>query len=365
MRTAVQSIIITVFLLLTTATSQAQLSKIQNNAKEKVILDADMVEVFDDGMAMMMLAQSPNIDLIGVTIVVGNTRVPEGTAYAIKQLEEIKANIPVAMGVRLPLRPSRFETLSQERELYGIGHDNWIGAAARPEPDFWDKFYEEQYKSKPKMQPINQHSVDFIIEQVKKYPGEISIAAIGTCANLAMAVRKAPEIIPMIKRVVYMGGAFFRQGNVTPAAEFNWWMDPDAAKIAVRSEFKEQIVVGLDVCDKVKISSEQYKLLISTVRNKNISDMLKRSYMYDLFSKDPNYKHYIWDVITAAIIIDPSIIKEEKVCPIDVNTEFGSSYGQSLAFLGAAPKGTQKARIIMYVDEAKLWNMILETCKKM
>ena len=86
-----------VCLILFGATAQAQ-------KKEKVILDTDMVEVFDDGITMMMLANAPNIDLIGVTIVVGNTWVPEGTAYAIRQLEDIgKSHIPVVPGIRYPI----------------------------------------------------------------------------------------------------------------------------------------------------------------------------------------------------------------------------------------------------------------------
>ena len=97
-----------VCLILFGATAQAQ-------KKEKVILDTDMVEVFDDGITMMMLANAPNIDLIGVTIVVGNTWVPEGTAYAIRQLEDIgKSHIPVVPGIRYPIFPSRFETIQNE-----------------------------------------------------------------------------------------------------------------------------------------------------------------------------------------------------------------------------------------------------------
>ena len=108
---------------------------------EKVILDTDMVEVFDDGIAMMMLANAPNIDLIGVTIVVGNTWVPEGIAYAIRQLEDIgKSHIPVVPGIRYPIFPSRFETIKNERILFGIG-DAYVGAAGYPEPKSWESVY--------------------------------------------------------------------------------------------------------------------------------------------------------------------------------------------------------------------------------
>ena len=102
-------------------------------------------------------------------------------------------------------------------------------------------------------------AVNFIIDEVKKNPNEISIIAISTGVNLAMAIRMAPEIIPLIKRVIYMGGSFFKPGNTTPTAEFNWWMDPEAAKICLRSPFKEQIIVGLDVCEKMPFKKEQVR----------------------------------------------------------------------------------------------------------
>ena len=198
--------------------------------KEKVILDTDMVEIFDDGIAMMMLQIAPNVDLLGVTTVVGNSWVADGTAWAIRQLEALKAtHVPVAMGVTRPLRANRHERMPLERQLYGIGHDTWAGSFGYPEPASWKEFYRKQYGVEPSFAPIDQHAVDFIIEQVKKYPGEVTIAAIGTCTNLAVAIRKAPEIVPLVKRIIYMGGSFFRQGNVTPAAEFNWWADPEAA----------------------------------------------------------------------------------------------------------------------------------------
>ena len=241
----ISTLCMTMLLVLLQSSAQAQ-------TKEKVILDSDMVEIFDDGIAMMMLQIDPNIELLGVTVVVGNSWVPEGTAWALRQLEAIKAtHIPVAMGVTRLLRPNRHETMPLERQLYGIGTDSWAGSFGYPEPESWQSVYRQEYGMEPAVKPIDQHAVDFIIEQVKKYPGEVTIAAIGTCTNLALAIRKAPEIVPLVKKIIYMGGSFFRQGNVTPTAEFNWWADPEAAKITVRSPFQEQIVVGLDVCRKI------------------------------------------------------------------------------------------------------------------
>ena len=92
------------------------------SAREKVILDSDMVEGFDDGVAMLALAQSPGIELIGVTIVAGNTWVSDGVAYALRQLEIAGQNIPVAAGVDRPFRPQRYELFGLERQLFGMGH---------------------------------------------------------------------------------------------------------------------------------------------------------------------------------------------------------------------------------------------------
>ena len=334
--------------------------------KTKVILDTDMVEIFDDGVAMMMLQINPDIELLGITTVVGNSWVNEGTAWALRQLEAVNAadKVPVAMGVTRPLRPDRHELMKNERPLFGIGHDDWAGSFSTPEPESWQAVYKKFYGSEPTVKPIDQHAVDFIIEQVKKHPGEVTIAAIGPCTNLAVAVRKAPEIVPMIKSVIYMGGSFFRQGNTTPAAEFNWWADPEAAKIAVRTPFKEQIIVGLDVCEKITFHKHQFEHIRSLVKNPIVKQMLDTNVLNKLYADDPKYTHYIWDVLVAAILIDPTLITEEVTLPVDVTTDYGLSYGQSLAYIRQGPAGTQKARIIKNMDVERVWKMLHDYCEK-
>ncbi len=352
-----RAFIIVLSFLLTIITVQAQ-------KKEKVILDTDMVEVFDDGITMMMLANAPNIDLLGVTIVVGNTWVPEGTAYAIRQLETIgKSHIPVAPGIPQPIYPSRFETIKNERILFGIG-DAYVGAAGYPEPKSWESVYLQKYGSEPQVKPLDMKGVNFIIDQVKANPNEITIIAIGTCVNLATAVRMAPEIVPLIKRVIYMGGSFFKPGNTTPTAEFNWWMDPEAAKMCVRTPFNEQIIVGLDVCEKMPFVKSKYEEIIAITKNPELKNMLKRNFLNTLFLENPDYVHYIWDVIAGAIMIDPTLIREEVTRYVDVNSQFGFSYGQSVAFENNQPVGTQKARVILTVDSDRLWKMVEDYCTK-
>ena len=333
----------------------------QAATKEKVILDTDMVEAFDDGVAMILLANAPGIELVGVTTLSGNSWVEEGTAFTIRQLEiEGKTTIPVAVGLPYPLRPQRHELFELERKSTGMGHDTWVGSFGFPQPQSWQSVYKEKYGAEPSITPLDKHAVDFIIDTVRSNPGEITIAAIGPCGNLALAIRKAPDIIPLIKRVVYMGGSFYKQGNVTPAAEFNWYFDPEAAKILVRAPFKEQIIVGLDVCEKVLIRKENYNALLQTMGKSPMADMLRGSFIGQNFASNPEFSFFVWDVIVSAILIDPTLVTETKTAFVDVNDQPGLSYGQSLAYPVLGPEGTQKAQIVMTIDEERFWKMLTD-----
>ncbi len=98
-----------------------------------------------------------------------------------------------------------------------------------------------------------QHAVNFIIETVKKYPREVTLLVIGPMTNIALAIRMSPEIVPLIKRIVFMAGAFEVPGNTTPAAEMNVWYDPEAARVVVRQPI-EQAFIPLDVTNTVPMT---------------------------------------------------------------------------------------------------------------
>ena len=328
-------------------------------AKEKVLLDSDMVEAFDDGVAMLLLAAAPNVDLVGVTTLSGNSWVEQGTAYALYQLDQAGfKDIPVAQGLVYPLRPNRHEGFAIERKSIGRGHDGWVGSFNLPKPTSWEAAYVDTYKASPTLKPINKHAVDFIIDTVRANPHEITVAAIGPCGNLALAVRKAPDIIPLIKRVIYMGGAFFQPGNITPAAEFNWFFDPEAAKIAVRSPFKEQIVLGLDVCEKVVFTRENYDRLLKTLGSHPLASILRKTFVGQSFGKDPKFTFFVRDVLVAAVIIDPTLITDSITTYIDVCDQVGQTYGQSLAYVGDPPFGAQKAVVVKEIDAKRFWDLL-------
>lgn len=327
--------------------------------RQKVIIDTDMVELFDDGAAMIMLANAPNVEVLGVTCVSGNSWSREGIAYTIRQLElEGLNSIPVAAGMQYPIRAQRHDRFELERQQYGMGHDPWLGSFGRPEPKSWQEFYRQRYGADPKLTPITQHAVNFIIDTIRKYPNEVTLVAIGPCSNIAAAIRMAPDIVPLVKRVVYMGGAFFQPGNVTPSAEFNLWFDPEAAQIVIRSAFKEQIVFGLDVCEKVVFRKEHYDRFHATLGKSPLSAMLEKTIVGVRFGQDPNFTHFVWDVLVAAYVIDPSIVTSEQTCKVDVDIAYGLDYGHAVAFPGLAPEGCQTMRIVTEVDQKRFWDML-------
>lgn len=339
--------------LLTTAPFKAE-------AKELVLLDTDMVELFDDGAAMLLLAESPDVELLGVTVVTGNSWAEDGAAYAIKQLETIgKADVPVVIGKTSGELVERFGKIEEESHLFGRGHDSHNGAAMFQRPESWESAYLAHYGEEPQNAPLSESAADFIIRTVKAHPGEVTIVAIGPCTNIAAAIAKDPEIVPMAKRIAYMSGSFFQQGNVTPAAEFNVWTDPAAAKQVMRAPWAEQIIVPLDACEKMAMTSENYQNYRDITKNPVFSMMLERHYLSQRLASG-NGPTFIWDVLTAALILDESIIQEEVTLPIDVNDVWSPSYGQTLAYLGVAPDGTQKARIVKTVDQQKILSMLDE-----
>jgi inosine-uridine nucleoside N-ribohydrolase len=332
-----------------------------------VILDTDMVDWLDDGAAMLMLAKSPRTDLIGVTVVLGNTWVETGTASAIRQLEAIGSkDIPVYMGVNEPIRKDRFKTIADEPKKFGRGKDSHNGAAGYPEPASWQAEYRTRYGAEPQLAPEKESAPDFIIKTVKARPNEVTIVAIGSGANLAAAVKKDPSIAPLVKRVIYMGGNFFQQGNVMPYAEFNVWIDPEAEKTAFRAPFGEQVIVPLDACEKIHITRDRYFSIKEMMKNPVMKDLLKKHWMTPFFEENkPLADNYVWDVLSAAIAIDPSVITEEVTYPVDVIDQYGPAYGTTMAYKGVGPEGTQKARIILSVDENKIWNMLYTLCRSL
>ena len=357
-----------VALIGSTATAFAAAKAPVAKAPEKipVILDTDMVDLFDDGVAMLILATSPKVDLKGITVVIGNSWVEEGVASAIRHLEGIgRTDIPVMAGNNKPTRPGRIENIQAEKKRWGRGHDSHLGAAGHPQPASWQETYREWYKGEPTIGPKSEDASDFIIRTIKENPHKVVVVGIGTGGNIAKALEKDPSIAPLAKEIVYMAGAFLHAGNVMPTAEFNVWLDPEAAKKEYRGAWPKQTFFPLDVCENQRINYKDFLQLEKRVKNPVFKDMWERHYQTPLFRNDPKFENYIWDVLAAAYVIDPSIITKEVFMPVDVNDTYSLSYGETLAFVGPGPEGSQKAHIVQEVDRKKIWTMLFQTFDKL
>jgi purine nucleosidase len=177
-----------------------------------VIIDTDTAA--DDALAMIMVLQQPEVAVHAITINCGNIPFDQQVRNALYTLELIgRAHIPVHPGCRQPLQ-KRFRSVPEV-----FGPDGFSGA------NF----------DAPKTAPSDIHAVDAIIAAVKAYPGELEIFALAPLTNIAVALTKAPEIAPLIRKIWFMGATLHAMGNITMGAEFNVWVDPEATDIVFRS----------------------------------------------------------------------------------------------------------------------------------
>ena len=188
----------------------------------RIILDCD--PGIDDALAIAFAHGHPGIDLVGITTVAGNVGLAKTTANALAVCEFIgAAGIPVTAGCAGPLlRPAL-----DARQVHG---DSGLGGAILPPPA---------------ASPAGGHAIDYLIETVRAAPGEITLVATGPLTNIALAVQREPRLADWVRQFVIMGGSAGR-GNVTPAAEYNIWADPEAAAAVFRAGWTV-VMLGLDV----------------------------------------------------------------------------------------------------------------------
>jgi purine nucleosidase len=187
-----------------------------------IILDCD--PGIDDALAIAFAHGHPGIDLVGITTVAGNVSLAKTTANALAVSEYVgAAGTPVTAGCAGPLLRPAYDA----RDVHG---DSGLGGAVLPAPTG---------------SPAPGHAIDYIIDTVRAAPGQITLVATGPLTNVALAVKREPRLADWVREFVIMGGSAGR-GNVTPAAEFNIWADPEAAAVVFRAGWTV-IMLGLDV----------------------------------------------------------------------------------------------------------------------
>lgn len=275
----------------------------------KIIIDTDPGQ--DDAVAILLALASPeDFDVLGIVAVAGNVSLAQNARNALKVVElSGRSGIPVYAGCDRPLR----RTLVTAEHVHGeTGLDG---------PDL----------PLPRQALEDQHGVDFIIDTVLRHErGEITLCTLGPLTNIASALVKAPEIAERVREIVMMGGAYFEVGNITPAAEFNIYVDPEAAHIVMRSGIPI-VMAPLDLSHLMRSTHERLERIraIGNRSGQAVYDMLSFSERFDLkkYQMDGAPLH---DPCVMAYLIDPSLFEGRHI-NVEIETESELTLGMTVA----------------------------------
>ena len=295
----------------------------------RVVFDTDSGFFADDGQALVMLARSPaRVSIEAVTVVSGNVWAPQGVEYTLHILKLLgKPGIPLHAGAAAPLvhTPAMADAEAARwgpLEFRGAFADPFPASRSMLEAPFGGKF--------SGLVPQGRNAVDYLIDAIERHPGRLTILALGPMTNLAMALRLRPGIAGQIGQLVFMGGNERVPGNASRAAEFNFWFDPEAASIVLRSAIPRKVMFGLDICNQAVLTRREFDQIVavrSPVTELYREDMGNR---YPAFLKNPRAIGYMWDTVTAAWLIDPAVVTARETAYLDVDTRFGAGYGATI-----------------------------------
>jgi inosine-uridine nucleoside N-ribohydrolase len=277
----------------------------------RVIVDTD--PGVDDALALLLAMRSPELRIEGITPVAGNVPLDLTLPNALRMVEVAgRTDIPVAAGAKAPLL-RRLVTAA-----YAHG-ENGLGGAVFPEP---------------KTKPIAEPAAEFIRTIVRKYPGEVTLIPIGPLTNIATALNLDPELAGMVRGIVLMGGSL-SGGNITPAAEFNIYVDPEAARIVFQSGIPITMV-GLDATRKTSLTEEHVRTLEGAQNpvSQAAAEIGRKAIHHNReqgFLVGPN----MHDSLAVAAFLDPSILKFKEYY-VDIETTGELTAGETL---GYSPSG--------------------------
>lgn len=275
----------------------------------KIIIDTDPGQ--DDAVAILLALASPEeLDVLGIVAVAGNVGLHHNANNARKVVElSGRRDIPVYAGCARPMR----RDLVTAEHVHG---DTGLNGPVLPDPTI----------------PLQtQHGVDYIIETLMAAePGTITLCTLGPLTNIAMALVKEPRIAERVQELVMMGGAYFEVGNITPAAEFNIYVDPEAADIVLRSGIKITIL-PLDVTHMIQSTPARFAAIkgLGNSTGQAVYEMLAFSEGFDL-------QKYGWDgaplhdPTVIAYLLQPSLF-EGRACHVAIETASELTRGMTVA----------------------------------
>ena len=262
------------------------------------IIDTDFaMPPQDDGLALALALNSPELDIVAITTVAGNFNLDRANVDVLRMLE-------MAGRPRFRCLPARNGRSSTSKDDFAASnHGSWWSDDPAP-PPFGG------YASKPLER---EAAADALVRLVMASPGEIEIIALGPLTNLAHAIQRQPGFAKAVKRLFIMGGAIAAlpdgAGNQTPNAEFNFWVDPEAAKFVLRSGIAIELS-PLNVSRKTSLTRQWYEQLVS--RDTPITRLI-RAQMGPVFAETPERRYLMYDEVTVASVIDATLVKTETL----------------------------------------------------
>jgi inosine-uridine nucleoside N-ribohydrolase len=273
----------------------------------RVIIDTD--PGVDDAFALLFAMRSPELKIEGITAVAGNVPLELTLPNALRMVEIAGRNdIPVAAGAKAPL-VRRLVTAA-----YAHG-ENGLGGAVFPEPE---------------IKPVSEPAAELIRASIRKYPGEVTLLTVGPLTNVATALNMDSELATLVRGLVMMGGSL-SGGNITPAAEFNVYVDPEAARIVFQSGIPITMV-GLDVTRKTSLTDEHVRVLESAQNpvSQAAANIARHAIEHNRergFLVGPN----MHDSLAVAAFLDPSLLKWKEYY-VDVETSGELTAGETLGY---------------------------------
>jgi purine nucleosidase/pyrimidine-specific ribonucleoside hydrolase len=298
-----------------------------------IILDCDPGH--DDAIALLLALASPEVRLLGVTTVSGNQTLEKTTANAIRVLDHLgRDEIPVAAGAARPL----------VRERHVAAHVH--GETGLDGPDL----------PPPSREPEPAHAIDWIATVVASNPDPVTLVPTGPLTNVALFLARYPDLGTRLERIVLMGGAY-GEGNVTPAAEFNIWADPEAAHIVFSSGL-DVTMVGLDVTHQALITPADVERLASAGRaGRLVADLYA-------FYAQFHSRSYGWDgapvhdAVALAHVIDGTLLGT-KPCGVLVDTGPEPARGRTHADLRGA-HWPPNCNVAVEIDAKRFVTLLIE-----
>lgn len=275
--------------------------------KKKVILDVDTG--IDDALGILLAIRSGEMDVLGITTVNGNVSLDQATVNTCKilQLLGMEHEIHVVKGANKPMiRPTFFE--------HRVHGKDGLGGALIDMPVH--------------VKAAQGHASDFIVDQVKQHDGEVTLIMTAPLTNLALAVMKYPDLIHQVKEVIVMGGVVQGFGNVTPTAEFNMYVDPEAAKIVCQAGFPNLTLVGLDVTRKALLTDDHIRALGDSPIGRYVKESTAE-YMQRYYERNGVRACALHDPLAVGVALNKQLVTTRHYY-VDVETKSELCDGQTV-----------------------------------